>query len=554
MGLTAIKGGGRTSGGEVGGFPSGVQSLPRMVACNAYSLHLKQGAGRPWFISTFLSANLGSGAPCALITSWSPQQFLARCDPRSAALFKEAILRKQLLVFTMIGDYRKNLFRFGPEKFLRELEAFGLKDGSMVVVDQAESLFSLHQRELALEQLNAYQGWLRKSRSTAVLLFSQSTESAAQSSACQAVVDNTSGSAQLMFERGTRETWVDFWQSPGGTITGRQIKLEAGGEPVRRTEDESGADDADDVYYLGNELTPASTRKPGRWVRVQGLVGMIHAARDARAATVIITVSADTDLPQLAQAVHALRTASGPMLRIVIRDCGPSIRYQYESMLLSLGANMVIRKDVHASRIPLLLESLRGQLYLRDMKVTFEEALASATPSRIRGYLPPPVFIDEVRRALVRARTLDLPCALIALKHAADEGPATSLRKFALSREGDVLTANAACCYVFLYGCFSVDLHALVPRLVGLHGSGPTADLEYYTDEESIDSALRGLERDHSGEADLVIFEDATPLAIASFEKPLGEQSPDQMKRVPHLRPVTTQHSAAPLSFGVGSA
>jgi hypothetical protein len=216
------------------------------AAFAAYSFTLEPAADRAGFISALVSTNLAIGSRCVLVTPLSPQQFLARCNARRAALLEAAIARAQLLIFTMIGDYDKNIFRFGPERFLCELQQFGMQEQSLLVVDQAECLFSLHHRELALEQLNAYQEWLQAVRSTALLIFSHAAEQGALAGGLQAVIDNTRGSARVACERGSHEIWVDFWHSAEDAATAHRIVIEPG-ERKKSLREAFSFDDAEDL-------------------------------------------------------------------------------------------------------------------------------------------------------------------------------------------------------------------------------------------------------------------------------------------------------------------
>lgn len=62
---------------------------------------------------------------------------------------------------------------------------------------------------------------------------------------------------------------------------------------------------------------------------------------------------------------------------------------------------------------PLLLDSLKGQIFSRDVSINFEAALASVLPTRLRGYLAPLRFVREVESILDQAQTLNIPCAMI---------------------------------------------------------------------------------------------------------------------------------------------
>jgi cellulose biosynthesis protein BcsE len=493
------------------GMPTVLNSL---APGSAYSLSIRPAFSHVGFISSALLANVAKGVRCALMTPLSPETFLRRCHPECEQELRAAMNAKQLVFMTMIGDYKKNIVRFGPEKFLRELAQCGIEDGSLLVIDQAEQLFSLHHQEVALDQLKAYQQWLERTQSTALLLFSRLTEDSALAAGHHAVVNQTSGNARLDCAHAAAELWVDFWHSGELTIAERRFALDqarigdahrraSAGSPARlqlasetppsAVKQIAGAQDANDVYYLGSALTRDSVRQSGRWTQVHSLVDMIHAVREARAATVIITASQETDWRALAQAVHTMRMNAGPMLRIVILNAGPAIRYRQEALLLRLGANLVVHDVTHAARLPLLLESLRSQLYVRAKTVSFDEAIASATPPQMKGYLPPAAFCDEVRRALLQAQALDLPCALIVLNPSLAHDLPASLKRVSLSREGDLLTASATRCYVFLYGCIVTDRQSLLPRLLGLHDARAIGDLTFLTEEMPILAALEDI-------------------------------------------------------------
>jgi cellulose biosynthesis protein BcsE len=487
------------------GFSLGFSEMPAIASTvspgRAYSLTIQPALGHARLLSSILQANLAAGARCTLVTPMSPEMFLRRCDPEREKELFGALESGQCRLLTMTGDYKKNIVRFGPEKILQELTQCGLEEGSLLIVDHAEQIFSLHHKDTALEQLKTYQQWLERLRSTALLLFSAAAEDAALSGGHRLVADNSSGSARLDYQRTQAELWVDFWQTDAGTMAERRIALagphaaelqsppQADRAPALVNQVQA-AEDADEVYFIGDSLAATHLQKPGSWKEVHTLVGLIHATRQARAATVIISVTKDTDSLQLAQTVHIMRLNAGPMLRIVIIDAGLSLRYHNEALLLRLGVNMVVHDPASIARLPLLLESLQAQLYVRNKQISFEDALASATPPRVKGYLPPPVFCDKVRATLYQSRTLNVPCALIMLNHAPTYDQAASLKRFHLSRQGDLLTACPTHCYVFLYGFASADSQAFLPRLLGLHDTRSIRDLTFLNKEEDILVAL----------------------------------------------------------------
>ncbi|MFZ4480931.1 MAG: BcsE family c-di-GMP-binding protein [Rhodoferax sp.] len=233
----------------------------------------------------------------------------------------------------------------------------------------------------------------------------------------------------------------------------------------------------------------------GIWQRVDTLVGMMHATRMTRSATSILTFQAGTNLRQLAETVHTLRLSLGHRAHIVVQEKGASLRYQNEALLLRLGVNLVIHKDVLTSRLPLLLESLRGQVFNRDVDINFEAALASVTPTRLRGYILPMRFTREVDLILDRAETLNIPCAMIIGRPTEDLTMIDILMQINLSRSGDLITADNEFCYLFLNACPQTVLLATLERLLGRSVETAMNDVRFLIQRSEINSELLALSR-----------------------------------------------------------
>jgi hypothetical protein len=122
-------------------------------------------------------------------------------------------------------------------------------------------------------------------------------------------------------------------------------------------------------FYMDPELGSLAAEMPGAWCQVDSLVGMMHATRNIRTVVSILSYRRDTDLRQLAEAVYTLRRSLERHAQIVVREKGASLRYQNEALLVRLGINLVIHRDVPVSRLPLLLKSLSGQIFSRDVEI-----------------------------------------------------------------------------------------------------------------------------------------------------------------------------------------
>ncbi len=481
-----------------------------MIGGGLYVLIAETPSARFPMLAESLGNVLKDGMPCTVIVSANhPDLFLQRVQSFDSSITPELVVANRLQVFEMQEEFQKTMFRFGAEGFVKELEYFGIPESSYLVFDQADELLSLHDMSMALDQVEILSKWLAQRQVTALLVFTRVTE--VYSENINALMDSLTGIARLGGNRDGLELTFDYWQSPEGTIAARSyrlVTLDSGlYEATTKTmlseqapngsyEAEAEEEDAEpQFFYMDPDLGSLAKQMPGTWQRVDTLVGMMHATRVSRSATAILTFQADTNLRQLAETVHTLRLSLGHRAHIVIQEKGASLRYQNEALLLRLGVNLVIHKDVLTSRLPLLLESLRGQVFNRDVNINFEAALASVMPTRLRGYILPLRFVREVDVILDRAETLNVPCAMIIGRPNEDMTMADILMQINLSRSGDLITADNEFCYLFLNACPQAVLLATLERLLGRSVDTALNDLRFLVQRPEIDSELARLSR-----------------------------------------------------------
>jgi hypothetical protein len=222
---------------------------------------------------------------------------------------------------------------------------------------------------------------------------------------------------------------------------------------------------------------------------------MMHATRSIRTVMSILSFQHDTDLRQLAEAVYTLRRSLERHAQIVVHEKGASLRYQNEALLVRLGINLVIHRDVPVSRLPLLLKSLSGQIFNRDVEINFEAALASVIPTKFRGYLVPLHFVGEVEVILDRAETLSIPCAMIVGKPSPSVAMVDIVAAISLSRLGDLLTADDEFCYIFLNACPQSVMLTTLERILGMSVDAAFDDLRFLVRREDILPELAALTR-----------------------------------------------------------
>lgn len=485
-----------------------------LVSGGAYSLSLRHATAHVRIISAVLISNLQQGKRCALLTPMSPETFLKRCPAPQQNQLRAAIEKKQLLLFTVLDDAHKNIIRFGPERLLAELARDGIDDSALILVDQAEALFSLHHQENARAQLGSFSDWLRQRDCTALFFFSKISEDPSLSWTHYGLTEGMYGSAHLDHDHGEAELWIDFWQTPNATLGEHHVRLRSThlkrnsrkseltpSIPVLRLaampDTENGlhaqADDASDLYYLVPLALSANLLKSWNGKPTSGLMELVQATRQARQATVLVGVNQHSDWLKLAHAVHAIRIQAGSALRILILDQARCIRYPHEALLLRAGANLVLRASDALTRLPLLLESMQSHHYRPSDTVSFEQAVAGVMPTPMKGYVPPLVFCKTAQESLVSARALSIPCTLVALPYPLPQDLSTSMRNANFAREGDLLTIVSRHCYLFLYGCMTDDYAALLRRLLGNDDAGLLQSATFLNDETAILDILKSV-------------------------------------------------------------
>ena len=453
-----------------------------MVGGGLYVLIAETPSARFPILAGSLGKAFKDGLSCTVIVPSNPESIIQRTESFDKSITPDLITNKRLQMFVMQDDFSKTVFRYGAEGFVKELDHFEIPESSYLIFDQADELLSLHDVSLSLDQVDVIGKWLTERQITALLVFSRVTE--AHSSTINALMDNLTGIARLGGNRDGLELTFDYWQSPDGTVAAknyRLITLESGlyeastkiasqeqlasiasGELALEPEDAE-----PHFFYMDPDLNSVAKQMPGVWERVDTLVGMMHATRATRSGTAILRFQPDTSVRQLSETVHTLRLSLGHRAHIVVQEKGTSLRYQNEALLLRLGANLVVHKDVPTSRYPLLLESLRGQIFSRDVNINFEAALSSVTPSRLRGYVLPARFVREVALILDRAETLSVPYAMVIGKPAQSTTMVDILMRAKLSRSGDLITADGSYCYLFLSACPQTVLLTTLERILG---------------------------------------------------------------------------------------
>lgn len=90
---------------------------------------------------------------------------------------------------------------------------------------------------------------------------------------------------------------------------------------------------------------------------------VFNAGRTAQAATILFSITQNTQIEQLGRYIHTLRRQRGTALKIIVREQTPSLRATDERLLLSSGASLVIPSSASLSRCLTLIESVQNQKF-----------------------------------------------------------------------------------------------------------------------------------------------------------------------------------------------
>jgi cellulose biosynthesis protein BcsE len=495
---------------ETGSFHLGIPGLPpllnTMINGGLYAVQVSSPPARSALVTLSLATAVRASTPAVLVTNGSPSRLLAR------GRLEQAMRDDKLDIFTLKESSAKNIFRQGPERFVQELNFLGFPPEGYFVFDGADDLFTLQDPFIAAEQIRCYREWVREKDGCALLVFSLLGSNSQFASTWQSLLDHVDGAVRLESGKEQLEWVVDFWASTSGVVASRSHPariepngvlaisekseapaLGAGGAPLPAPVDEK------DVYSMDSTLVGISKQAAGKWTFSDNLVGLMHASRSAVAAAVILVYDRSTDLRQLAQAVHTLRTGLGKQIKIVVRELDASLRYQNELLLLRLGASLVIHRDVPVARIQLSIESLNGQTFTRDVDVNFDNALASVSTSHACGYIPPAQFCQQAGDIVERSKALTIPYALVRIKAPKGKPLEPIVAGFKLKRNGDMVTATNDDIYLFLSACPQASLLPTLKRVAGEKFEDEFPNMTFAVQEVAVTTELAGLAHEAKG-------------------------------------------------------
>ncbi|WP_429326063.1 cellulose biosynthesis protein BcsE [Paraburkholderia sp. GAS348] len=403
---------------------------------------------------------------------------------------------------------------------LRALKRFGFRSRSLYFVEGAERWFNWEDPAALAREGRMLANWCAVRNITLVLLLGSPSDADADFAADSPFVEPAfnsaaaqhgrnefhaacAGVARMEHTHGELLWHVDFWRSGRTLVTGdvRSLRFTDDGRLSVASDALGNGDARGDGMLARDEQRVVVSRAvvrgheawvPSNWEVLADQKAVLAACVDAQAATVVLDYAGGAQLDALCAAIHALRRQAGRALKIVVAERGEVLRHQYELLVLTLGANLVLGRDLPFSRMQSLLQSLQGQLHTRPIAADYRTSLSAALSEDVLGYLPAGTFCERVRAVLERSAVLQLPHVLVKLTLRPQCAHVEALRSCVPRRAGDVFTADASHLYVFLFACRLADGDAALARIFNVPVERIAGDIVHLA-EQSIGNELNAL-------------------------------------------------------------
>lgn len=480
-----------------------------------YALAVETAAARLGLIVAPLRAALSAERPCALITPLSPEQFAGLiCRARNAKDVAASIKSGRLKLFTAVGDYATNLFLHGAARYVRELDQFDLEKGSLVVVDQADDLFTQHDHFAVVNQARTYQEWCELKGHTMLQLHLRASIAYPMLGGNQAAAQYFSGMARVTSEAGGVCMRVDFWRTIKGYSTGVLIDLGRQVQPAPPSVDRQAFGSAKidgesqgprfghrrTVWYLGHQHQDASLEQVEdqiKWRFARSLDDLIQRARHKKGSSVVISLAGPESFWELMDRMAELRTVFSNGGRIVVRESSYRLRDHPQKRMLALaGVDHLLAASEPLNKLPELLDAPRPSFQYAakmDAEATLRGLLSANGQEIGARWLPPADFALEAQKAMRQTQSLGVPCALAELRVEGDAGLTKKPENGSPTRPGDLMTSAGDVQLFFMGGCRELDVMRVLARWASHSGVGSLHRVSLFTGESAIAERLEAL-------------------------------------------------------------
>ena len=269
--------------------------------------------------------------------------------------------------------------------------------------------------------------------------------------------EHTSGLAQLYRRDSGICYQLNFWHSELGVCASQAFELEKvdSGFVLSESWNASNATvrvDDQRIYLTQRAALEGAAPLSDQWRLFERRQDLLTQAAQARAATVIVALESNKDVEILGRELHQLREQSGVLLKIVVRETEPCLRYRDERLLLACGANLIVPFKTQLAHFLSLVDSTQGQTWRYRQMPDIQALFDRLRPPTQRGMLPPAEFITLLEDVYHGAAG-EVTHQLLSLRPRGDLDIGQYMSQITLRRFGDVACVLDGMFYLFLFAC-----------------------------------------------------------------------------------------------------
>ena len=384
--------------------------------------------------------------------------------------------RGSLVFFRITEDCAEIMERLGANRFFNEIDACGVTEQYAVLLQKGQAIFDWTNHDLLIKQWQAWKAWTANHHAPVLLIIEDINGAHGLLPLLRilpelvpnlAVLDADCGGGLLTFERWVGQD-INVHRQFGLKLSARDKFLHSDGSE-RDAQEQVILHAPDQGRVIATAATVAEARGvPAEWVVVSNLSDMEAACNNAVAATILLHADGDLEFEALSHFVHRMRLSHPRSLKIIVRETNDKLRYSNELVLLRLGVNLIVYKEIPFSRVLQVINEMSSQIFSRLVENDYLLAAQAAEPNRVAGYLSPSNFCREVAAMVKRSERIHLSHSLVRLPILSRVAQLDALQACKARRFGDIFTADQSSVYLFLFACREPDVNSTLDRLFSL--------------------------------------------------------------------------------------
>lgn len=331
----------------------------------------------------------------------------------------------------------------------------------LLIVYSDSGLWQLLSKEQLQNWVQETFQWVNKTQCT-LLILNHGPGSAGITQSLTSHHRYLDGLSRLQWQQDTLHYNISWWGTENGLSASQMLQIAStdSWDIQPGTAQQSILSCNDEFLYLAEKNIFEKTLPPSEnWTLVENNRQLLQEGAKYQAATLIFSLYENNKIETLARKLFTLRQQCGNALKIVVREMTNTIRHSDESLLLGCGANLIVPFAVTLSKFLVMVESIQGQRFMRQLPENVDVLLTGLHPLPLKGYLLPDEFCKAV---LDRMSNLLLPengkGVLVALKPESGVPLKQVLSLCELQRVGDIVTIMDNHLFLFLSTSSITDL------------------------------------------------------------------------------------------------